>query len=119
MGLKKRIVPYIGGQMEIQNQVEAYLYRGEIESIAIKNNALQVRFRWLAKGEGFPPLPHRWIKADKPLDYVASLAIYHESGSGDDRLCFESRISNELVVLFPKGGSRLDPSKVEGLEALT
>lgn len=112
-----------GGQMEIQNQNERYLYRGEIETIAVENNALQVKFAWLAKGEGFPPLPKKWVRDDR-LDYAASLEIYsasdigssgHETG-GDSRICLHSPIVGETVVLFPPNGSRLDPAKVEGLQ---
>ena len=112
-----------GGQMEIQNQGESYLYRGEVESIAVENNVLQVKFAWVAKGEGFPPLPNKWVKDDR-LDYAASLEIYSTSNigpsdgevGGSDRLCLNSSIIGEIVILFPPDGSKLDPSKVEGLQ---
>lgn len=114
---------FVGGQMEIQNQGEGYLYRGEVQTIAVVNNELRVTFAWLAKGEGFPLIPQRWVKDDR-LDYAASLVIYavsdigpsgHEVG-GDSRICLNSHIVGELVVLYPPNGSKLDPSKVEGLQ---
>ena len=105
---------YVGGQMEIQNQDEGYLYRGEIEAIGMEDNNLQAKFKWLAKGEGFPPLPSRWINNER-LDYFANLEIYTPSDIGDGRLCFNSFISGETVVLYPPNGSKLDPTKVEGL----
>ena len=117
------VAQYVGGQMEIQNQGEGYLYRGEIKSIAVENNELKVKFAWLAKGEGFPPLPKKWVKDDR-LDYAASLEIYsasdigssgHEVG-GDSRFCLNSPIVGETCVLYPPNGSKLDPSKVEGLQ---
>ena len=116
MDLKTRVSSYVGGQMEVQNQFEEYLYRGEIERIAIENNELRVRLRWNAKGEGYPPLPQRWVN-DDTLDYAASLEIYRASEIGNGRLCFQSPITHELVVLFSKDGSKLEPSKVEGLDA--
>ena len=105
---------FVGGQMEIQNQGEGYLYRGEVEAIAVEDNELQAKFTWLAKGEGFPPLPKKWVKDDQ-LDYAASLEIYTPSDIGDGRLCFNSSIVGETVVLYPLNGSRLNPAKVEGL----
>jgi len=117
---------FVGGQMEIQNEQEGYLYRGEIATIAVKDGELKVRFAWLAKGEGFPPLPHRWVR-DDVLDYAASFMIYRVSdiGSsggdvgGDSRLCLDSFINGETAILFPPNGSMLDPAKVEGLEITT
>ena len=109
------VAKFQGGQMEIQNQNEGYLFRGEVATIAVENNELRVKFAWLAKGEGFPPLPKKWVKDDN-LDYGASLEIYHASEIGDGRLSLNSPIVGELAVLFPPNGSKLDPSKVEGLQ---
>lgn len=113
--------PYKGGQIEIQNAGEGYLYRGEVADIAVENNSLQVKLAWLAKADG-SPLPSRWIK-DDPRDYAASLEIYSVSNigpsggekGGGDRLCLNSSIVGEIVVLYPPDGSKLDPAKVEGL----
>ena len=104
--LGKRVATYVGGQMEVQNEAERYLYRGEIEKIGIENNTLKVRFAWLKKLEGFPDKPGKWVE-DKNLDYSASLEIYHPSDIGEGRLSFYSQMVNELAVLFPKGGSKL------------
>jgi len=112
-----------GGQMEILNEGEGYIYRGEVETIAVENDELRVRFVWLAKGEEFPPVPMRWVKSDN-LDYALSLEICSASDigpsggdvGGDSRLCLNSSIVGETVVLYPPNGSKLDPSKVEGLE---
>ena len=119
------VARFIGGQMEIQNQNEGYMFRGEVKTIAVENNELKVKFAWLAKGEGYPPFPKKWVNEDN-LDYGASLEIYSASdigpGStddgigGDSRLCLNSSIVGETVVLFPPNGSKLDPAKVEGLK---
>lgn len=115
------VAPYKGGQMEIQNAGEGYLYRGEVAEISVESNELRVKFAWLAKADG-SPLPSRWIK-DDPRDYAAGLEIYSvnnigpsgdETGGGD-RICLNSSIVGETVFLFPPDGSKLDPAKVEGL----
>lgn len=111
-----------GGQMEIQNEGEGYIYRGEVETIVVESDELVVKFAWVARGEGFPPLPKKWVK-DDDLDYAASLEIYTVGDigpggpevGGDSRLCLMSPITGETVVLYPPNGSKLDRAKVEGL----
>ncbi len=112
---------YKGGQMEIQNSMEGYLYRGEIKDITVENGTLKVRFSWIAKGVGYPKLPEKWVKDDTPA-YEANLELYSASNigptseiGGGDRICLFSAITDEVVVIFPPDGSKLDPAKVEGL----
>ena len=110
----KLLAKYVGGQMEIQNQSARYIYRGEVAAIIAEDNQVLVKFVWLAMGEGFPPVPHRWVKTDR-LGFAMNLMLYRPSDIGDECLCFNSSLSGELVVLFPPGGSKLDPAKVRGL----
>ena len=37
MDLKDRVASYVGGQMEVQNSGEEYLYRGEVGQITIES----------------------------------------------------------------------------------
>ena len=108
------VAKYIGGQMEIQNEVEGYIFRGEVKMIAVENGSLKVGFAWLAKGDSFP-LPTKW-RSDENLDYAANLELYDISDIGDERLGLQSSIVGEFAVLFPPDGSKLDPAKVEGLQ---
>lgn len=114
------LAPYVGGQMEIQNPNEGYIYRGEIKTIVVENDTVKAEFAWLGKGKGFPPTG--WVKDDN-LTYAASLDIYtasnigssgHEVGGGD-RLSLMSSIVGETVVIFPPDGGKLARSRVEGL----
>ncbi len=112
--------PFIGGQIEIQNQSEEYIYRGEIADAAVENKEFHVRFSWFAQGEGYPPIPSRW-KKDDTSEYAASLGIYTVQNigpgeEGGDRIVLISDITGEVVTLFPPDGSKLDPGRVEGLE---
>ena len=106
------LAKYVGGQMEIQNQKRGYIYRGEVKSITIEHGELRVTFAWFATGEGFPP--RRWVKYAR-TDYAATLDTYGASDIGNARLALHSSSTGELIVLFPLGGSRLDPARVEGL----
>ena len=116
------LTPFIGGQIEVQNQDEGYLYRGEIKTVVVEDNELRVALNWMAKGEGYPPIPTGWV-ADERLVYAASLEIYTVSNigpsgeevGGDDRICLNSPIVGELTILYPANGSKLDPAKVKGL----
>jgi hypothetical protein len=109
-----------GGQLEIQNEIERYLLRGEIGEITVEGDQLTIRFAWLAKGEGFPPLPNRWVR-DSNLDYSLPLMegftgvsdIGPSSEGGGNRLAINSVVSNEMLVFFPPDGSKLDRAKVE------
>lgn len=124
------LATYIGGQIEVQNGIEGYLYRGEIKTAEVDgNDELAITLNWMAKGEGIekgdgPPIPTGWIK-DEKLKYNASLLLYSvivigpSSQGGDNRLCLISHIIGETVVLFPANGSKLDPAKVRGLELNT
>ncbi len=113
---------YIGGQAEIQNQIEGYILRGEIDGVVLEGDEVSIRFAWFAKGDGYPPFPKRWVNEEN-LDYGLSLVegftsvsdIGPSGDGGANRIAIDSRISNELVVLFPPDGSKLDPAVVEGL----
>ncbi len=107
---------YVGGQIEIQNSGEGYLFRGDIEKIDVEGEELKVTPAWLAKGVGFPPIPEKWVKTE-PKEYNANLSIYAVSDIGNGRICLNSSIVGETTVLYPSNGSRLESSKVEGLEA--
>lgn len=114
----KKLAEFVGGDMEIQNKKEGYLYRGRIKNATIENNIFLVKFAWLAKGEGYPPLPINWKKEDKfaSVGYVRNLKLYGVSEIGNGRLSLCSFTSGELLILFPLNGSKLDPAKVEDLK---
>jgi hypothetical protein len=107
------LATFVGGQIEVQNEGERYIYRGEIKTAVVEANEVRITLNWMAKGEGYPPIPTSWVVENR-LDYTASLEIYTVS-EGGRRLCLNSLIIGELVVLYPSDGSKLDPTKVKGL----
>jgi len=127
---------FVGGEAEIHNEIERYLYRGEIERIAVDGvgdaATLKIKFAWSAKGEGIPEggqlIPMGgWVK-DDDLEYGLGLMMSSTRdigpGStpdgdigGDNRLRIEALVSSELIILYPPNGSKLDRSKVRGLKA--
>ncbi|MBI2098535.1 MAG: hypothetical protein HYT49_02635 [Candidatus Wildermuthbacteria bacterium] len=111
---------FVGGQAEIQNERRGYLSRGEVKTIVVEDGRIRIKFVWRAKGEGFPPVPKRWVKED-PLDYTTGLMLFSVSeisagSKGGRRVRLSSAVSGEMIVLFPKNGDKLDPAEVVGLE---
>lgn len=104
---------FIGGQLEIQNQIARYVFRGEIKSISLEGDVVKVTFSWLAESkEGYPPL--HWVKSNM-LEYRANTSIYRANEIDDGRVAMSSPVTGEVVIFFPPDGSKLDPKKVEGL----
>lgn len=109
------LAKFVGGQLEVQNRDEGYIYRGEITTVGIDGDDLTVDLKWNARGQGYPPLPTKWVNDSEHLSYGASLCIYQIVQNDRERLTLSSSITGEITVLFAKGGRRLEPSKVEGL----
>jgi len=98
---------YEGGQLEIQNSGEGYLYRGEVERAWVESGSLCVRFKWLAiMGED-----GQW-HASNDLDYSVSLQIISVSEIGENRIFYSVMFVGEHGTFFPPGGSRLDRDRV-------
>lgn len=108
---------FVGGQLEIQNKGKSLLLRGQIKAIRIKssgdNAELIVELDWLAKAQGYPPVPTQWFRSElEPFTFP--LFLYSVSDFGYGRICLSS-IDGEVIILYPKGTTMLDRSKVVGL----
>lgn len=103
---------FVGGEIEIQNQNERYIYRGEVSKVTLDGDKLHFDLAWMAKGVGYPPVPTGWER-DQTLEYDVSLMLYSVSNISDDRLCLSSFISGETSVLFPPNGSKLNQSLIK------
>ncbi len=107
---------FVGGEAEIQNQFEDYLFRAEIADIKVDHGSLVIKFAWCAKNRGGPfggekgPSPD-WDN-ETNTDYSASLEIYNPSDLGDGRMTFQSPITHETVVLFPADDSKMNPERI-------
>jgi hypothetical protein len=104
---------FVGGQMEVQNSIEDYIYRGQISTAEVIQNQLVVTFEWLARLEiaKTPDQQTRWVPSDRS-SYAISLLFYSvktigPGEQGSDRLCLLSGVSAEVAILFPPNGSRM------------
>lgn len=99
--------------MEVQNPTGCYIYRGEIEEITVRGSELRVKFARLAKGQGYPSFPHRWVR-HYDLDLAVNLGIYEVDVHNKRQLCLNSSDVGESIFLFlPDDGNKLDFSRVE------
>lgn len=112
--LAEVIERFVGGQLEVQNRNEDYLYRGEISSIELDGEGdslkLVVGLAWFAKME----MDFQWHVVE-PTPYEIGMLIYSVSVVSDGRLFLSSWITGENTTLFPPGDSRLKPEQVQGL----
>lgn len=103
--------------MEIQGINIESIYRGEVESITLDESAIRVKFKWLAILKGFPP---KWT-ANGELAYKVRLDYYDVRNvgpsagkvGGGNRLFMQSPIMDDVVVLYPPDGSKIDPDDVK------
>lgn len=103
---------YVGGDLEIQNNVEDYMYRGKIKSIETKDaNALHIEFDIFVKmgKEG-------WEQVEAK-SYGVGLLTATVSDIGDDRILINTGfVSNEICVLFLASKSNMDWEKFDSKE---
>jgi hypothetical protein len=111
--------PYVGGQAEIQNPIVGLLCRGQIKTAEVREEpglppTLYLTFDWIAQGVDYPPSPSRWIRQPSPRPYNTFLDAYTIQNIGPspdypglDRLFLSSQLTDEVITLFPKGGSKL------------
>ncbi len=104
---------YVGGQMEIQNP-EISLFRGQIKSATVKDDELQVQFAWLARDEGYPGRPTRWVR-DAHLDNERFFLHIDKFWSTEDRtLIINCSYTGERAILFLPDRRLLDSSEITG-----
>lgn len=115
----ERVAQFTGGQMEMQNPVEKYLYRGQIKSIRLvkedKNVSLEAEFDWVVQADFNGKLPTSDWRVAEPKPYSTTLlcatASWIDEGYAQERqrLVLNSAVTNELIAMFPPGYSDFYP----------
>lgn len=96
----------VGGDLETQE--DGVVYRGPIASIELKNGLVYFTLPWMAVLNN-----GKWLKWHTRDCFVIADCLPHNIGNG--RIKFEMPFLG-FGVIFPRGGSKLDPAKVEGLD---
>lgn len=118
----------VGGDIEHQEQPEG-IFRGPIKSIKIVGDKLIVETEWTARApiggrHGLPMGGWRRHTGKNATTFTYELGQVEGMGSpitsaprivGNGHLHFLGLFGIAAVTIFPKGGSKLDKSKVAGL----
>ncbi|MBI4434793.1 hypothetical protein HY635_03205 [Candidatus Uhrbacteria bacterium] len=98
----------VGG--DIESHEDGYVYRGPISSFRLESGMIRFESPWCAR------MPEDMSAGWKPWDITSSFvsASITPNDIGDGRVQFMMP-GLGFAVIFPKGGSKLDPAKVEGL----
>lgn len=101
----------VGGDLETQE--DGCVYRGPIDGIEMKDGQVHISSPWVAR---LLPEKGEWEKwENNPFFITAELSPPQDIGHG--RIHFDIPMLG-CATIFPKGGSKLDPAKVAGLESL-
>ncbi len=100
----------VGGDLEIQE--DGVVYRGPIASVEEEGDMISFRLAWVARMD----VTDGWLKHEpnRPQLYNRRSQILRPQDIGEGRISFG--IDSDLAVIFPRGGSVLDPRKVQGLK---
>ena len=99
----------VGG--EIETQEDGAVYRGPISKIELRNGKVHFEASWMAT---MNPREGRW-RNWKVYPFYVDPQLSSPQDIGNGRIQFNIPFIG-LGVIFPKGGSKLDPAKVEGLQ---
>lgn len=108
---------YIDGDVEHIEDPEG-CFRGPITSIEITGNALVIKTKWTGHIEtnrhGMPMGEWSAANVPDPTTFTYDLSVMGQPNDiGQGRTFFTYPFSR--ITLFPKGGSKLDKSKVRGV----
>ena len=104
----------VGGDLETHEDGD--VYRGPIEKIELKDGMVRITTSWCAKMPGMGETGFgTWVLHHGAPSPVSITERINPTDIGGQRLSFDMPMLG-FGVIFPKGGSKLDPEKVEGLE---
>lgn len=96
-----------GGDLETQEN--GNVYRGPISELSIKNGYVTIACEWIAKLDPDTGTWKNW-----PITSCGTTVEHIPQDISDNRIMFDL-MGIGFGVIFPCGGSKLDPAKVEGL----
>lgn len=98
----------VGG--DIETHEDGHVYRGPISSFRIEGGMVRFESPWCARMP--EDMSSGWKKWDITAGFVSTSIVPNDIGDG--RVQFEMPWLG-FGVIFPKSGSKLDPTRVEGL----
>lgn len=122
--LREALPTLAKGQMEIYSKPARLAYCGQLKSLTIDDggDTFAAKFTWVAERNTDPPAA--WKSSDLPLkggnfewDLDSCLVVNIGPGpdGGGDRWLLTFFNTQEIVLIHPPDGDKLDPALVEGL----
>jgi hypothetical protein len=109
----ERVAAFVGGELEIHNSAENYLYRGPITSIVLEGDELRFELKWMAINNGGPNKPTEMWTMSTDEAYPTSLTVLSISDApGQLTVCSRH---GERGILFPPRGNKLSPGRIRSL----
>ena len=99
----------VGGELETQEDGE--IFRAKISKITLQDDYFIIESEWVAKMDKKAAGWILWQNQPFPIN----AKFIKPSDIGDGRIAFTLPMLG-IAVIFPKGGSTLDPAKIKGLE---
>lgn len=108
----------VGGELETQ-EGDGYIYRGPIKSIELKDGEVSIELEWCAKK--ILDVRHnsdfeRW-RAHNVVSFSITAETTTPRELSGNRLMIRPPMLGTWVI-YPKGGSKLDPAKVLDLKIM-
>ena len=101
---------FVGGDLETQE--DGFIYRGPIKRIWVEDGKLIIVSSWSAR---MPKDMSSGWSVYENHNLIKSIGTFQPVVIGEGRVQFVLPLLG-FAVIFPKGGSKLDPAKVDGLE---
>lgn len=100
----------VGG--DIESQEDGLIFRCPISEIKLEGDRIIFVMDWVARIS--PAKGEMWKKYDDTTKILVNKDRVSPFDIGDNRVAWQVPLLG-LFVIFPKGGSKLDPQKVAGL----
>jgi len=113
------LVPYTGGQMGVVSRMPGkywHTHRGEIKTIILDGRRLKIRLSWFANSNALS-----WNIVGYDTERRINLDIYTAKGPvshirGGECIFLESEALGQEIILYSRGGDKLDPKMVQGFD---
>ena len=98
----EKLLPFVGGELDVQNMVHGHKYRGPVKQVGLgrRPSDLAIELDWFARGIGDPEPAAHWVLDPEPI-YRISPKSYHATIDKHGRMVMTSGIMHELVIIYP------------------
>jgi hypothetical protein len=97
--------------MELYQDSPLPSYRGEVDEAMLSGGHLLIFLNWLARFDDFDG----WVATPRVKEFLFQVQGCRFSIDPEKRIWANWDETSQIAILYPPGGSRLDPQRVKGL----